>query len=308
MKKRIFVTGASGFVGRHVLRELISRDYFVHALARKTSAVVTNDNIRVFEGDLFDGQVLKNAMDGCDAAIHLVGIIMEDRSRNATFERIHVEGTRAVVQAAQENGIRRYIQMSALGARANAPTQYHRTKAAAEEIVKSSGMSWTILRPSLIHGPDGEFMRVEAKWARGKAPPFLFMPYFGSGLLGTGGAGLLQPVFVDDVARAFVDALENPATENRTFEIGGPERISWPAMHEMVSTILRGKKKTSIAIPTWWAKILTQVTPAKLLPFNRDQIEMSQEDNVCDLAPFEEAFGWKPREFRAMLQQYASQL
>src|SRR4029079_943824 len=124
------------------------------------------------------------------AVIHLVGIIMERRHKRVTFERIHFEGTHSIVDAAQRNGIRRYLHMSALGTRHDAVSTYHRTKYAAEEYVRASGLDWTIFRPSLIHGPRGEFIQMEAAWARYKAPPFLFMPYFGRGFFGRGGAGM----------------------------------------------------------------------------------------------------------------------
>src|SRR5262252_7117141 len=109
--------------------------------------------------------------------------------------------------------------MSALGTRPDAVSTYHKTKFAAEQYVRGSGLDWTIFRPSLIHGPKGEFLQMEAKWARYAAPPFLFMPYFGAGPFGTGGAGKLQPVYVKDVARAFADALSNRKTIGEIFPI-----------------------------------------------------------------------------------------
>ena len=119
--------------------------------------------------------------------------------------------------------------MSALGSRPDAVATYHRTKFEAESYVRASGLDWTIFRPSLIHGPRGEFMTMEAGWARGRRAPFLFMPYFGGGLLGRRDGGLVQPVYVRDVARAFADALENPATIGEVYLIGGPDAMSLAA-------------------------------------------------------------------------------
>src|SRR6478752_6868195 len=139
MPGRVFVTGGSGFVGGAVIDELVARNYGVNALVNR-QPLDAGDQVRSIQGDLFDARALDEGMAGCDAVIHLVGIIMERPRLGITFERIHARGTR------------------------------------------------------------GEFMRMEAKWARYRSPPFLFMPYFGRGAFGFGGGGLLQPVYVGDVA------------------------------------------------------------------------------------------------------------
>jgi NADH dehydrogenase len=264
--------------------------------------------VRSIAGGLFDPQALDEGMGGCAAAIHLVGIIMERPSKGITFERIHYEGATNVVDAAARNGVRRLVMMSALGARAGAVSTYHRTKYRAEQYLRASGLDWTIFRPSLIHGPGGEFVQMEAKWARGKAPPFLFMPYFGAGALGRGGAGKLQPVHVKDVARAFVDALENPRTIGEVYLLGGPDQVTWPELHRISAEAIVGHRRPVMALPAWYAKALTHVVPRALLPFNRDQVIMSQEDNTCDLTKFRSHFGWEPWVFEASLREYAKGL
>lgn len=308
MSGRVFVTGGTGFVGTAVIEELISRNYSVNALVRNGKLRVSGANVREFRGDLFDSARLDEALRECIAVIHLVGIIMEKPSKGITFERIHHEGTRSVVDATQRAGVRRYVHMSALGSRADAVSEYHKTKFSAEEYVRASGLEYTIFRPSLIHGPHGEFMQMEAKWAKKAAPPFLFMPYFGAGLFGTNGAGMLQPVYVKDVARAFVDALEKPNTIGETFPIGGTEQVSWPELHRISAEAIVGHKRWVMPIPAWYAKAVTQITPGFLLPFNRDQVIMSQEPNTCDLSKFQDAFGWSPAPFAETLRSYASQI
>ncbi len=168
------------------------------------------------------------------------------------------------------------------------------TKAAAEEIVRGSPLLWTIFRPSLIYGAEGEFTRMLSDWARGRRAPWLFMPYFGTGILGTGRKSLVQPVRVEDVARAFVDAIEKPASAGREYEFGGEDRLTWPEMYRVFARSVRGKAKATVAIPAWYAALLTRIVPAALLPFNRAQIAMSQEDSVADLKPFIEDFGFTP--------------
>lgn len=304
---RVFVTGASGFVGTAILDELLGRGHEVYALAHHGALQVRNEKLHTIRGDLFDRTALNSGIRGCDAVIHLVGIIMERPRQGVTFERIHFEGTKAVVDAAKRNGITRYVHMSALGTRPNAVSQYHQTKWRAEEYVRQSELNWTIIRPSFIHGPGG-FMKTEAKWARKQAMPFVAMPYFGAGLLGTGGAGLLQPVYVNDVARAFVEAIDKPQTIRKTYDLAGPERMTWPQMHRLAAQEIVGKARLTAPLPAWWAEALAAAGLGPLLGFNRDQVVMSQEDNVADTSHFERDFGYKPRAMREALREYATKL
>src|SRR3954453_20561460 len=308
MAGRVFVTGGSGFVGSAVIDALVARGHSVNALSHRRTVKGESAAVRTIRGDLFDAAALDEGMRGCEAVIHLVGIIMEQRGRGVTFERIHVEGTRNVVDAAKRQGIKRYLHMSALGTRPGAVSTYHRTKFEAEEYVRASGLEWTIIRPSLIHGPKGEFMQMGGRWARFSAPPFLFMPYFGAGAFGFGGAGKLQPVYVNDVARAFVDAIHNRKTIGEVYLPGGPNRITWPELHRISSTALTGKPRRSFPIPTWSAKIQATLLPNRLIGFNRDQVIMSQEDNTCDITKFIADFGWEPQPFQPTLKSYAAQL
>jgi nucleoside-diphosphate-sugar epimerase len=308
MSGRVFLTGGSGFVGTAVIEELVARGFGVNALVNRGALKVKTGDVRLIRGDLFDDAALDSGMSGCAAVIHLVGIIAENPSHDATFQRIHVQGTKRVVDAAKRAGVKRYVQMSALGTRPRAVSEYHKTKWIAEEYVRVSGLEWTVLRPSMVHGPGGEFTQMLAKWARGKAMPYLFMPYFGAGLFGTGGAGALQPVSVKDVARAFVDALAKPNTIGQTYEIGGAQRLTWPELHRAAAEAIVGKRRAVVPIPTWYAKALTHVVPGALLPFNLDQVIMSQEDSAADLTKFEQDFGWKPAGFREALPEYAGAL
>src|SRR5437762_13145867 len=191
MPGRVFVTGGSGFVGSAVIDELTSRGYSVNALVNRRAVDDRGGVVRSVAGGLFDAEALEEGIGDCEAVIHLVGIIMERPGKGVTFQRIHFEGTQRVVDAAKRAGVRRYVHMSALGVRPDAISTYHKTKYRAEQYVRASGLDWTILRPSLIHGPKGEFMQMEAAWSRHKAPPFLFMPYFGGGFFGCKGAGKL---------------------------------------------------------------------------------------------------------------------
>ena len=299
----VALTGSTGFVGRHVLAELLRQGHTVRALAR-SRAKLNNTDGRVFtiEGDLFSESATRELVSGADAVIHLVGIIMENRSEGQTFSRVHVEATRNLLAAAKATGhIRKWVQMSALGTRPIAVSMYHRTKWEAEELVRGSGLDFTIFRPSIIHGADGLFMRlVRDFWCKAFPP---FVPYFGAGAMGTKGAGKLQPVFVEDVARLFVDALTNEKARNETYPLGGPEAMTWPQLHETVGKYLpNARKKKIVAVPVWCAKLIAGLP---LVPFNADQVIMSQEESTCSTAKVVNDFGITLKSFEETVKEYA---
>jgi len=155
---RVLLTGATGFVGRNMLKRLLAEGHTVRALLRGPQAARTlaQDRVELVAGDVVEGTGLDQGMQGCDAVIHLVGIIVE-KAKN-TFESVHHVGTRNVVEAAKRSGIRRFIQMSALGARADGAAAYQITKWKGEEEVRRSGIPYCILRPSLIFGEGDGFV------------------------------------------------------------------------------------------------------------------------------------------------------
>ncbi|HET6246370.1 MAG TPA: NAD(P)H-binding protein [Tepidisphaeraceae bacterium] len=307
-RKRIFITGGAGFVGSAVIDELLAGDFEIMALVNRDELKVQSPRLNYVRGGLFDDRALDTGLAGCDAAIHLVGIIAEKPRAGITFTRMHLEATGKMIAAAKRAGVKRFIHMSALGARADAVSNYHKTKFKAEQALRESGLDWTIFRPSLIHGPGGEFLTMEAAWARGRKPPFVFMPYFGGGLLGRRRPALVQPVYVKDVARAFVRAIDRPQTIRQTYCIGGADQLSWPQMHHVASEIFAGKRKAALGVPGWYAALLTYIVPGKLLPFTRDQVIMGQEDSVCDMSQFTNDLGWTPGGFGQTLREYAAEV
>lgn len=297
----VALTGVTGFVGRHLLPHLLDAGLRVRALVRDRDRFNLSDSrVSPVEGDLFDDEALSDLMAGADAVVHLVGIIDEVPRLGQTFERVHTEGTNRLVAAAKtDGGIKRWVHMSALGARPDAAANYHITKWQAETAVRQSGIDYTVFRPSIIHGPDGEFMRDLVKpFCCNVIPPF--MPYFGAGLFGFGDGGRVQPVWVEDVARCFTAALSNERAVNETYPLGGPDRYTFPQLYRVCQKHLPGAKpwKRPLPMPAWKAKMLSHFP---LVPFNYDQVVMSQEESICDiakaqndfeieLAPFEETF------------------
>lgn len=212
----ILLTGASGFVGRQILQKLLHEGQQVRALVRKKEGIPPHDHLEIVEGDVTRPETLKDVARGVSAVIHLVGILAE--SHEGVFHKVHVEGTANILAAAKEAGATRFIHMSAAGTREYAVSEYHRTKWEAEELVRQSGLSWTILRPSLIYGLNGELTRLLFAMNRFPLKYILLdtIPCIGDGKT------ILRPIPVDDVATAFVRSIGNDKTIGQTFELGGP--------------------------------------------------------------------------------------
>ena len=159
---KVFVTGGTGFVGREILSQLLQAGLAVRVLVREGSAdkLPEPEKVEVHIGDITDGASLVGALDGCDAVIHLVGIIREFPGRGITFKKMHVAATENILEACDEQGVRRFLHMSSNGTRENGSTAYHQTKWLAEQMVRDSGLDWTIFRPSLIFGQGSEFVKM----------------------------------------------------------------------------------------------------------------------------------------------------
>jgi NADH dehydrogenase len=233
---------------------------------------------------------LLNGVRGCDTIIHLVGIIKE--TKYISFQEAHVEATRNMITAAQRAGIKRYIQMSALGTRPHAASKYHQTKWQAEELVRASGLNWTIFRPSLIYGEGSEF--VESMLPLVNAP---VTPIISPGM----DTGLLQPLHIDDLCACFVQAAQDQAgkTFGQTYQCGGPDRLTTEQILGVLAA-LSGRGLRKVKIPLALAK-LGMGTGEKLglpVPATPQQLLMLQENNVCDISAMQHAFDIEPRPFR----------
>lgn len=302
---KVVVTGGTGFVGRQVVRQLVEAGHRPTLLVRdpahpRVQELVRRWSVECCRGALpAEGQPLDLAR--ADAVIHLVGIISEIGAQ--TFSRLHRDATRSMLEAAQRAGISRFVHMSALGTRPQAVSRYHQTKWEAEELVRASGLAWTVFRPSLIYGPGDEFVNLFARMARWSP----VLPVLG------GGRGLLQPVAVELVAKAFVGALTEPRSVGKVFDVCGAERLSF---RDLLGLILEatGRRRVRLSIPWPLARLqaaLLEFLWPRLLrrapPLNRDQLLMLQEDNVGDPAPLREVLGLQPEPLRDGIVRFVAQ-
>lgn len=284
---KIFLTGGSGFVGSEVMRQLVAAGHSVRALVREGSEgkLVVAKDVEVHFGDVTDAASLIGALDGCAAAIHLVGIIREFPGRGVTFKKIHVKGTENMLEAAKEQGIKRYLHMSSNGSRESSNTLYHRTKWQAEEMVRDTSLDWTIFRPSLIFGPGSEFVSMLAELIR-RIP---VVPVFGDGKY------RMQPVAVEQVAASFVKALKIPETIGSTYLLGGGASYSYNEILDLTARALGKQKVCKVHQPLFMIKpMIKMLQSIEQFPITSDQLKMLVEGNVCDPAKWAKTFELKP--------------
>lgn len=290
---KIFIAGGTGFVGGHLTAELLRRGHELILLSHAGSGQ-TRPGITLQQGDVTDPASYQQAMKGCDAAINLVGIIREFPAKGVTFERLHVEATASMVQAARHAGVLRYLQMSALGTRLDAVSGYHRTKWRGEEIVRGSGLAWTIFRPSLIFGPKDAFVNMLADNLR----LMPVMPTMGDGTY------RLQPIHGADVARCFADALEKPETAGQTFELCGEDRLTYRQLLDAIAEALGKGHPWKPALPLWLMKpVIKALQGVKAFPITLDQLQMLLEENICD-GCWQKTFQFEPIRFRDGIREY----
>jgi NADH dehydrogenase len=291
----ILVTGANGFVGRNLVKRLRQEGLAIRAVVRiPAKAQALKDlGAEVVPGEINDLPSLTAAAKGCDRVVHLVGIIQE--GRGFTFRSIHVEGTRNVLDAAKQAGVKHVLYQSALGTREGARSEYHRTKWEAEKLVKTGDIPYTILRPSLIYGPGDQFTIRLAETI--KLSPVL--PVIGSG------TSKVQPIYIEDVASCIMKILANGQHIGKTYEIGGPEQLTYTEVTKAIAGAL-GVKRPMVHVPMFFMNTMTKVAETFLTkpPVTTDQLIMLQEDNVCNRNDLRETFGIDPVKFREGLAKF----
>ncbi len=294
---KVFVTGGTGFVGTEIIRQLTQAGHIARCLVRQGSEdkLAVREGVEVRIGDAMDPESLKGSLEGCDAVIHLVGIIREVPAREITFEKVHFEGALHMVEAAQAQGVGQFLHMSANGTRKDAASPYHQTKWRGEEAVRASPLQWTIFRPSLIFGPGDEFVTMLSNLIR-RLP---IVPVIGDGRY------RMSPVAVEDVAAGFVRALTVSQAANRTFFCCGPESYSYNEVLDTIGRALGKGRVLKIHQPVFTVKPAVRLLGNfSWFPITSAQLTMLLEGNVCDPSEWSETFDIKPRPFPQGIARY----
>ena len=293
----ILLTGATGFVGGNLLREMLKHGLQVRCISRNPSRAETikKPGVELVQGDVTDkDSIVKAFADGkIDTAVHLVGILAE--TGKATFKAIHTEGTRNMVEACKQKNVKRFVHISALGTRENARSEYHKTKWDAEEIIRNSGLGYIIFRPSVLFGKEDKFVNLFASII--KISPFIMIP--------GNGQNRMQLLYVKDLVRAMTTAITDLKHINKVYELGGAEKLAFDQIIDAICRVL-GKTRLKIYVPMFLMRPGTAIAEAILPkpPITRDQLLMLEEDNVTDNNALEPVFGIKPTKFEEGIKEY----
>lgn len=297
--KRILVLGGTGFVGRALCEQLVQRNgggggriSVPTRHANHANRVRSLPTVEPVVANVHDDAQLAGLVAGCDAVINLIAIL---HGSEADFRRVHVDLPRRLAAACAKAGVQRLLHVSALGAAADAPSDYLRSKAAGEAVLTGAGLNLTILRPSVIFGAEDSFLRLFAS-LQGWVP---VLPLAGS-------HARFQPVWVEDVASALVRALDDPATIGKVYECAGPDVMT---LSELVRCAGQwsGRARPQIALPDWMGRL--QALAMECLPgeplMSRDNMRSMQVPNVASgTLPGLADLGITPAALQAVVPQY----
>jgi len=289
----IFIAGATGFIGSKLTTTLIENGHKVRCLARSKASAERCRSIGAepFNGDLGEPASIEGALEGVSFVANLAGIIAETGKQS--FETIHVEATRTLVTEAKRAGVEHFFQQSALGADPSAKAKYHSTKARGEQIVRDSGLSWTIFRPSLIIGPGDGFTTMLKSIINAPSP---FIPVPGPGM------AKFQPMAVADWVGCFMGVLEHQKKRGRIYELGGPEHLTYNELVEGLAHAM-GVRKKLVHIPMGIAAFgvkLLEHTPWRQA--TSEQLMLLNQDNICDPDVIRKEFGFEPLSYKEALK------
>ena len=280
---RVAIIGGTGFVGSYIIDALIDAGHAVSMLVRPGSMnrIHRSDIQNIVEGDVECPASLDSTLIDCDAVIYCIGILREQPRKGVTFSALQYESLVRTVEVALNQGVGRFLLMSANGVKIPG-TPYQETKKRAEEVVLASGLDATVFRPSVIFGdPRGKMEIATQLFCQMVRPPIPAVSFF-SGLRPGEGQFMMSPVHVEDVARAFVEALENRSTYGRTYALGGPESLTWTEMIRRIASAT-GRRKWVLPCPIGLMRIAATIFDwLPFFPTTRDQLQMLAEGNVAD--------------------------
>lgn len=281
--KLAVVFGGSGFVGRHVVRELARRGWRVRVAVRRPHhaqflrPMGAVGQIQLMQCNIRHQPSVAEALKGADAVVNLVGILFQNGPQK--FDAVQAGGAATIARLAAEAGIKTYVHLSAIGADAGSNSLYARTKAQAEEAVLEAVPTAAIIRPSIVFGTEDSFFNKFAAMAT--STPLTPLPLIG------GGKTKFQPVYVDDVADAVCEALTRPEAAGRIYEIGGPRIYTFKELLQLMLAEI-GQRRPLIPVPFPLASLIglggeiAGLAPFLDPPLTRDQVKLLKHDNIVD--------------------------
>ena len=296
----LLITGAAGYIGRHLVARLVSQGEHPRCLIRNVSRaahIFPSDDVELVLGDTTLPDTLASAVQGIDTIVH-AAFVTADRKETAGshYEETNVGGTSNLINAAKAAGVKRIIEISGLGTKPDKPGSYMQGRYLAEKMLRESGLDWTIIRPSVIFGPEAPFIKGLSDLIR-TSP---VVPLIG------GGKVKFQPIYVEDVVTIIVKVLEDPvSTTGKIYTIGGPEYYTFT---QVVDALLHAMQKSrpKVPAPTPFVGIGAAVMEAVLPkpPLTKAAMTLFSFDNITDLNSVERDFGFKPMSFSAYLQEH----
>jgi len=295
----ILVTGSTGFVGRHLVNRLVADGERPRCLARtqtKAQQTLPVNQVEVVIGDVTDQQSLQAAMQGVTTVVHAAFVTANlKEGHGVSYYGVNVEGTRNLVAAARQAGVRRIIAVSGLGTKPARPGTYMQGRYLAEQAVKESGLGWTILQPSVQFGKGAEFIKGLAGLIR-SAP---VVPLI------NGGTIKFQPIWVEDVARCLEQLIRDDASNGRTFVVGGPDILTYTQIIDLLMQTMHVQRlKAPVPMPLVALGAFVMQTVLPNPPITTAALELFSFDNVTDLRSVERDFGFTPMSLPAYLAQY----
>jgi uncharacterized protein YbjT (DUF2867 family) len=296
----ILITGATGYIGRHLVARLVAQGERPRCLVRemnRAKRILPADKVELVQGATTSPASLDAAVQGVDTIVH-AAFLTADRKQSAgnEYEKTNVQGTANLIQAAKKAGVKRVIEIGGLGTRPDKPGSYMQGRYLAEKMLKESGLDWTIIQPSVLFGKNAPFIKGLVDLIR-TSP---VVPLIGGGKI------MFQPIYVEDVVTVIIKVLEDPvSTANKTYTIGGPAYYSFT---QIIDALLQATHKQRIKVPAptslvgVGAAVMEAVLPKP--PLTKAAMALFTFDNTTDLRSVERDFGFTPTSFTTYLKEY----
>jgi uncharacterized protein YbjT (DUF2867 family) len=289
----ILITGATGYIGRHLVARLVENGERPRVLVRdprRAAGILPADKVEFVQGDTTNPTSLEAAVQGIDTIVHTAFITADHKqSAGNQYEETNVQGTANLIKAAKAAGVRRIIEISGLGTKPDKPGSYMQGRFLAEKMLKESGLDWTIIQPSVLFGKDAPFIKGLADLIRSSP----VVPLIG------GGKVMFQPIYVEDVVTVIIKVLDDPArTNSKTYTIGGPAYYSFT---QVIDALMHAMHKTRIKVPApsslvgLGSAVMEMVLPKP--PLTKAAMTLFSFDNTTDLNSVERDFGFTPMSF-----------